>query len=77
MTYKIITSKGEIFDTDFEILNNELTLEPTIASFKFLDFVNKNYSDIALSENSKQIYNELWDQEEQFKIFVLDLTKIN
>ncbi|MGL4758132.1 MAG: hypothetical protein ACRCXZ_02265 [Patescibacteria group bacterium] len=75
MIYRIITSTGAVYETEIEITKETLILEGVIPSYRFLDFVNKNYTDIKLSSDARSIYNQLWEEEEQHKKFILNLAK--
>jgi hypothetical protein len=71
MTYKIISSQGEIFDIDFEINSKSIKLDQTISGRVYLEFVNANIENILLTKEAKEVYNHLWTNEEQFESKVL------
>jgi hypothetical protein len=75
MTYKIISSQGEIFDIDFEIKSKTLSLDSTVSGRVYLEFVNANIESILLTDEAKQVYNHLWANEEQFESKILRMQK--
>ncbi len=75
MTYKVISSRGEVFDIELQLLNNSLTLNSTISAREYLEFVNTNIETLELAENAKSAYSYLWGIEEQFQSRILRLQK--
>jgi hypothetical protein len=75
MIYKVISSKGEVFDIELEILNEGLNLNNPVSARDYLEFVNSNIEHIQLGLNAKEAYTHFWNNEEQFHSRILRLQK--
>jgi hypothetical protein len=75
MIYKVISSKGEVFDIELEILNEVLSLNNPVSARDYLEFVNANIENLHLGLTAKEAYTHFWSNEEQFQSRVLRMQK--